>query len=104
MLTPAQVAAWTEAALSHLDDLAGFILWEEDCPIPVRFCDGHAVHQGDARELCEQFLTVAEALAQESRQGPGEDGTIVPTQALFISLYCLIANSERIYIPQTEAR
>ncbi|MBE7473150.1 MAG: hypothetical protein DPW09_39055 [Anaerolineae bacterium] len=96
MLTPHHVDEWTEAAHRRLDDLAGFILWEEDYPIPIRFCDGHAVHQGDARDLRDQLMTMSAALGQRRQQGPGEDGDLVDLDRLFISLYGCIANAERV--------
>ena len=88
-----QVTIWTQAALRRLDDLAGFILWEEDYPIPIIFCDGHAVHQGNLRELRQQFLRASEA----ARAGVnGEDGNPldVSMQSVFLALYGMIFNAQ----------
>jgi hypothetical protein len=96
MLTPEQVAAWTKAALHHLDHLRGPALcWEEPYPIPVRFCDGHGVHQGDLRELRETFLLSAEAARNHTY---GEDGHPlgVPILSVFVTLYGMIVNAQRV--------
>ena len=98
MLTPEQVAAWTRAALHQLDHLRGpFLHWEEPYPIPVRFCDGHAVHQSDLRELREHFLRAAEAATHSARRNYGEDGNPLEVSALsvFLALYGMIANAQR---------
>ncbi|MBI1879044.1 MAG: hypothetical protein HYR94_12640 [Chloroflexi bacterium] len=96
MLTPEQVAAWTKAALHHLDHLRGpFHCWDEPYPIPIRFCDGHAIHQSDLRELREHFLLVAEAAHNRAY---GEDGHPlgVPTLSVFLALFGMIANAQRV--------
>jgi hypothetical protein len=95
MLTSEQVAAWTKAALHQLDHLRGpFLCWEEPYPIPVRFCDGHAVHHGDLHDLREQFLLAAEAARNRAY---GENGNPVGVSALsvFLALYGMIANAQR---------
>ncbi|HXV44197.1 MAG TPA: hypothetical protein VEC96_14115 [Anaerolineae bacterium] len=96
MLTPEQVAAWTKAALHHLEHLRGPVLcWEEPYPIPIRFCDGHAVHQSDLRELRETFLLSAEAVHNRTC---GEDGNLLGVSVLsvFVALYGMIVNAQRV--------
>jgi hypothetical protein len=98
MLTPEQLAAWTKAALHHLDHLRGpFRRWEEPYPIPVRFCDGHAVHQSDLRELRDHFLLAAEAATHSMRRTYGEEGNPLEVSALnvFLALYGMIVNAQR---------
>lgn len=98
MLTPEQVAAWTKAALHQLDHLRGpSHCWDEPYPIPIRFCDGHAVHQGDLRELRETFLLTAEAARHSAHRAYGEDGNLLgtPTLAVFLALFVMIANAQR---------
>ena len=99
MLTPEQIAAWTKTALHQLDHLRGpFLCWEEQYPIPVRFCDGHAVHKGDLRELRQHFLLVAEEATHSARRAYGEDGHPlgVSVLSIFLSLYGIVLNAERI--------
>jgi hypothetical protein len=97
MLTSEQIAAWTKTALHHLESLRGpFSSWDEPYPIPVRFCDGHAVHQSDLRELRRHFLLATEAVRNLRY---GEDGHPLGVSALsvFLALYAMIANAQRVF-------
>lgn len=86
---------WFAAANKHLDFLKGpFDFWGQGTPMPVRFCDGHGVHQKDLAEL-RQALDEAKERFLSPR---GEDGPAfgVTAQQCFIEIYTIIANAERV--------
>lgn len=95
-MTPAQVAEWYVEAQGRLEALKGpFNFWGQTTPIPVRFCDGHGLHQADLQELRQALEEAKDWILAGIF---GEDGPPcgVTGQQAFIEVYGIIANAQRV--------
>jgi hypothetical protein len=94
-MTTDQVTEWFATANKRLDFLKGpFDFWGQGTPMPVEFCDGHGVHQGDLAELRRALYEAKERVLSPR----GEDGPACEVTAgqAFIEIFSIIANAERV--------
>lgn len=94
-MTSVQVLEWFTAANKRLEVLKGPLdFWGQGTPIPIRFCDGHGMHQVNLAELRQALHEAKERFLSPK----GEDGPAFGVQAQqhFIEIYTIIANAERV--------